>query len=265
MIKLLAIDIDNTLTNEPSSVPSANYHAIRRAIERGVYVTLATGRGHLGATPIIRALHLEGLVICYGGAIIVDAQSGAPLMTTEVKNALLQESLALADEIGVHAQIYQGDCIVCAADDVYTRRYTERLGLPVRIEPRIREMEWHHVPKVLWIAEPAKAEALIPQMQAHFEGRLKVSGSSPGFVEFNMLGVDKGTGLARLAAHLGFAREEVAAIGDNTLDAEMIEWAGLGAAVGDAKEEIKALADVVTPACGDCGVAWLIDKLLEER
>ncbi len=265
MMKLFATDIDNTLTDTPSSVASENYHAIRRAIDEGVYVTLATGRGHRGASSIIRALHLDAYVICYGGAIIVDGKSGEPLMTTAVDNALLQEALALSDELGVHSQIYQGDCIVSAADDIYTRRYIERLGLPVRIEPRIREMEWKNVPKVLWIAEPDKAESLIPQMQKHFQGRLKVSGSSPGFIEFNRLGVDKGTGLEKLAEHLGIKREDVVAIGDNTLDAEMIAWAGIGAAVGDAKEEILAMADIVTPTCADCGVAWLINKLLDEQ
>ncbi len=264
-MKLFATDIDNTLTDMPSDVPSANYYAIRRAIDQGVYVTLATGRGHLGASSIIRALHLDAYVICYGGAIIVDAKSGEALLTSEVENHLLQETLALADELKVHSQIYQGDCIVSAVDDIYTQRYIQRLGLPVRIEPEMRRMEWKNVPKVLWIAPPERADELIPKMQAQFAGRLKVSGSSPGFIEFNMLGVDKGTGLARLAEHLGIAREDVVAIGDNTLDLEMIEWAGIGAAVEDAKPEIKAIADIVTPACSDCGVAWLIDKLLPPK
>lgn len=265
MIKLFVTDIDDTLTKNAREIPEENYRAIRRALDAGLYVSLATGRGYKGTQPVIEALGLEGYVICYGGAIIMDARRGEPLMTTEVDNALLQESLRLAAQMGVHAQIYQGDCIISAEENDYLRRYVERLDLPVRIEPKLRDMEWTGVPKVLWITEPARAQTLIPQMQEHFAGRLKVSGSSPGFVEFNCMGVDKGSALEALAKHLGVTREETAAIGDNTLDAEMIAWAGLGAAVGDAKEEIRAMADIVTPPCAAHGVAWLIDKILRER
>lgn len=262
MYKILVMDIDNTLTNQPHTVPERNLEAVRRARDAGVFVTVATGRGHKGASPIIQALDLEGPVICYGGAIIVDAVSAAPVFLSQIDNTLVQELLALAADMNVHAHLYQGDGIVCAQDDVYTRMYTTRLGLPVAIDPGIRNKTWQNVPKVLWMDKPERARELIPGLQARFEGRLKVSGSSPGFIEFNMLGVDKGTGVMRLAEHMGVAQREVAAIGDNTLDAEMLLWAGLGAAVADAQPEILAIADVVTPACADCGVAWFIDEYI---
>lgn len=265
MMKLFVCDVDNTLTEAAHTVPEENVRAIRRAIDAGVYVTIATGRGYLGASQIIEALGLDSYVICYGGAIIVDAKTAKPLFASEVKNELVHECLDLADEMGVHSQIYQGDTIVSAVNDIYTQKYIKKLNLPVRIEPEIRNMEWKQVPKVLWITDADKADVLIPQMQKHFEGRLKVSGSSPGFIEFNMLGVDKGTGIKRLAEHLGIDRKDVVAVGDNTLDLEMLQWAGTGVAVADAKEKIKKLADIIAPSCADCGVAWTIDKMLSEK
>ena len=197
--------------------------------------------------------------------MILDAKTAEPVITTEVRSDLVRECLKLADELKIHAQIYQGDTIVCEVNDMFTQRYIQKLNLPVRVEPEIRSMEWKNVPKVLWLSDKETADRLIPQMQKHFEGRLKVSGSSPGFIEFNRLGVDKGTGLAWLAKRLGIAREDVVAIGDNTLDLEMLKWAGTGVAVGDAKEEIKAVADLIAPNCADCAVAWTIDKMLSEN
>lgn len=260
--KLLALDIDNTLTDQPSVVPQRNLEAVKRAQDAGVFVTVATGRGHLGASSIIRALDIDGPVICYGGAIIVDAKTAAPLFVSEIDSALVHEALSLAEEKSIHAQIYQGDGIVCAQNDIYTQTYTGRLKLPALIDPEINEKSWKNVPKVLWITDPAQVPALIAELKARFAGRLKISGSSPGFIEFNVLGVDKGSGLARLSQMLDIPREAVAAAGDNTLDAEMLSWAGLGAAVADAKPEIRALADVITPACAECGVAWLIDEMI---
>lgn len=260
--RLLALDIDNTLTDQPSVVPQRNLEAVKRAQDAGVFVTVATGRGHLGSRSIIQALGIDGPVICYGGAIIVDAQTAAPLFVSEIESELVREVMALAGARDIHAQLYQGDGIVCAQNDVYTRAYSDRLGIPVEIDPLVSEKTWHNVPKVLWITDPARVPALIVEMEEHFAGRLKVSGSSPGFIEFNVLGVDKGSGLARLARMMDIPQAQVAAAGDNTLDVEMLRWAGLGAAVADAKPEIRAAADVVTPACADCGVAWLIDELI---
>lgn len=262
MIKLFVTDIDNTLTEQAFTVPQPNLDAIERAKRAGVYVTVATGRGYLGASSIIDLIKPNCPVICYGGAVIADADTAKPVFVSEIDNELVQEALSLADEMGIHAHIYQGDTIVSETDDYYTRRYVQRLNLPVQIDPMLRKKVWHDVPKVLWITSEEKAARVIPVVRERFAGRLKVSGSSPGFVEFNRLGVDKGTGVEHLARHLGVQRDEVAVAGDNTLDLEMIAWAGLGAAVGDGKASVKEIADVITPSCADCGVAWLIDEYI---
>ena len=68
--------------------------------------------------------------------------------------------------------------------------------------------------------------------------------------------------MAAVAKMMGITQKETAAVGDNTLDEEMILWAGLGAAVGNAQERIKSFADVIVPGCNENGVAWLIDHYI---
>ena len=138
----------------------------------------------------------------------------------------------------------------------------ERLGLPHRADPEIRSRTWTDVPKVLFIGEDTQAKALIPKFQAEYQGRLKVSGSSKGFIEFNHPSAHKGSATALLADHLGISQEETVAVGDNSLDTEMIQWAGLGCAVGNALPEIQAVADLVLPACEDMAIEYLIDQVL---
>ena len=259
-IKLLALDIDDTLVSDIVTISEANKDAIARAQKAGIYVTVATGRGYFGSNHVWRTLQIEGPIINYGGAIVTDTRTDQLIHATEVPNEIVQEILELARTENVYAQIYQGDTIVTETDDSAARHYTNALSLPLVIDPMIRQKVWQNVPKVLFIAEHERAEELIPKMQAHFAGRLKVSGSKAGFVEFNHLSAHKGAALEWLAARLGIARDEVAAIGDNSLDLEMIEWAGIGVAVENATEKVKKIADLIVPSCGDDGVAWFINS-----
>ena len=118
------------------------------------------------------------------------------------------------------------------------------------------------MPKVLFIAEPAYAEELIPVLAERYAGRAKVSGSKAGFIEFNDPNAHKGAATAWVANYLGIPQCEVAAAGDNLLDLEMIEWAGLGAAVANGHGAVLAAADCIVPSCAENGVAWMIDHLI---
>ncbi len=262
MYKLLVLDIDDTLTFSPYDVPEENLAAIRRAQAAGVYVTVATGRGYFGSRAICEAVGMRGPVINYGGAVINDTRTGEAIFRTALAPELVQELLRLGRELGVHAHIYQGDAIVYAASNPFVDAYHGFLNLPHTVDPDVAEKRWENVPKVLFIADDARAEALIPELAARYAGRAKVSGSKAGFIEFNDPSAHKGSAVAWLAAHMGLARDEVAAAGDNLLDIEMIEWAGLGAAVQNGHPAVRAAADMVIPSCGECGVAWLIDHVI---
>ena len=260
--KLLAIDIDDTLLPHGGVISERNKRAIKRAEEAGIYVTIATGRGYHGASPVREELGIDRLVINYGGAMINDPKTGKPFMTTELEPSTVTYILDLAEELGLHAHIYQGDEIVCEREHRYGSSYSAHLGLPKRIEPGIRKMVWHNVPKVLIITEPERVEGLLPYFEEKLKGLAAVSASSPGFIEFNKIGASKGAALKLLAEHLGIPREETAAIGDNTLDREMIEWAGLGACVADGNAVCKSVADVIVPSCEEDGVAAFIEQYL---
>lgn len=260
--KLLAIDIDDTLLPRLGRISDRNKAAIKRAEDAGVYVTIATGRGYHGSSRVREELGIDRLIINYGGAVINDPKSGEPFMVTELDSAVVNEIMDLASELGLHVHLYQGDQIVYEHEDEheYGRLYSEHLGLPARIEPNVRKMVWHNVPKVLVITEPERVPELLPYFREKLNGRAAVSASSPGFIEFNKIGASKGSALKLIADHLGIPRERTAAVGDNTLDKEMIEWAGIGCCVEDGNEEVKAIADVIAPACADDGVAWFIDN-----
>lgn len=264
-IKLLALDIDDTLVYRAGRVSERNLKAIAAAREAGVYVTLATGRGYFGSSRVVKELGLDTYIVNYGGAMINDAKTGLPVFTTELENELVQEIMAMADEMGLHSHLYQGDGIVCSKPHPYANKYVSLLDLPFEVDPELQNKVWKNVPKVLIITEPERVEKLLPIFEKHFEGRVCVSASSPGFIEFNRLGANKGTAVAWIADKLGIDRSEVAAMGDNTLDYEMIEYAGTGAVVENGNEVLKAIADVIVPPCTEDGVAHFIERFILNR
>ncbi|MBQ2985656.1 MAG: HAD family hydrolase [Clostridia bacterium] len=263
MYKLLTLDIDDTLTHVPTQAPDEIVAAVDRARRAGIRVALATGRGYFASSSIVKQLNICEPVINYGGAIISAPFDGSLVYSTQIPPELVTDILETAKSYGVHAHIYQGDVVIGERYNEYMEAYCARLDLPKAYDPQLRDKLWHNVPKVLMMTTEEHSAQLRPIFQEKYRGILKVSGSSKGFIEFNHPSAHKGSGLAWLADHLGIKQEETVAVGDNSLDIEMIQWAGLGCAVENAKEEIKAAADMVIPSCSECGVAYLIDRLIE--
>jgi len=262
MYKLLVFDIDDTLTKKAKEIPVENLLAIRRAQEVGIFVTVATGRGYWGSSPIWKQIGIKGPVINYGGAVIYDTRTDEPIYETSIEPSLVVELLELARQKGIHAQLYQGDTVVFETENAFSKKYTSMLDLPFVVDRDIRFKRWDDVPKVLFIVEPGNEDGLISELSEMYSGILKVSASRPGYIELNDIFAHKGSAVAYLAEQMEIKREEVAAMGDNMLDFEMIEWAGLGVAVADAHERVLEIADIITPTCEDFGAAWLIDNIL---
>lgn len=259
-IRLIALDIDLTLTSKKDVISARNMAAIRAAQEKGVFVTIATGRGFLSSRRIWRALAIDGPTIQYGGAMIVHSPSGEPLKIHALDAGLVSDALEAAHALGIHVQIFEGDTVVTERDCDFFRYYCARTDLPWRIEPELRRMRHEQIPKVLAYAEPELAPTYRDRIAEALAGRAAVTISQPGFIEINGVDVSKGAALAELAAMRGVARADVAAIGDSTLDLSMIEWAGWGVAVANSTPEVLAAADLVVPACEDDGVAAFIEE-----
>ena len=97
-------------------------------------------------------------------------------------------------------------------------------------------------------------------MHERFDGQMQIVRSHELFIEANPLGVDKGTGLAWLAGHLGVPQSQVMAVGDQDNDAPMVAWAGLGVAMGNGSAACKAAADWIAPPMSKDGAAVAIER-----
>ncbi|MDR1620386.1 MAG: Cof-type HAD-IIB family hydrolase [Clostridiales bacterium] len=260
--KAIFLDIDDTLIGDTKVVSPGNLAAIERAQRAGVFITVATGRGYRGSSAIWRQLHIRGPVIVYGGACIRDTRDDSVVFSADIDPGLIGEALVFSDKLGLVSQIYQGDAVITRVDNDISRNYVKFLNLPYEADADINHKTWHNVPKILAFAPPGKIDGILKAYEKEFCGRLSVATSKPGFIELNRFGADKGSAMLRLAKLLGIRRKEIIAVGDNTLDLQMIKSAGVGVCVGNGQQVIKDIADDIAPDCDADGVKWVIAKYI---
>ena len=259
-IRLVALDIDDTLVDRSSIIPERSLSALRRAQAQGVEIVLATGRGFLG-TKAIREQLGSGFhyIICFGGAFVADYDTGKARIHRFLSEQDVATSVRIANELDLHVQIYQGDEVIFQRMTPFVEQYCAFQKLPCRTDEQMLEHDLSCVPKVLIYAPPEQEEMYKKLVSQRLPDHLHALGSKPGFIEIGDKGVTKGSAVAALAEELGIDRAQVAAIGDNTLDQDMIEWAGTGCCVGNGKDDVKAAADLVLPPQAEEGVAWFLE------
>lgn len=241
--RLLALDMDGTLLHKDGTISEENKKWIRRAREAGIEVMLATGRHIFSVRFYMEELQLtQPAVTVNGGEIWKDAQS-----------LLERHSLALED-----VQFLAALAEEAKKDDTYFWSYTAEEVFRGTFPPALQNYSWL---KVCYQNENRAAiEQLLQQLRQH--GSLEISNSHPTNVEVNPLGITKAYGLRQVCRYLGLQPEQVITIGDSLNDIAMLRWAGLGIAMGNAQEEVKAVADRVTARQEENGVARAIEKIL---
>lgn len=261
MIRLFACDVDGTLLNPSREVSEANRAALLRLHESGVTVCLATGRLVPTLEPIANVLGIPGpRVTCNGG--FAESADRRVLFEASLADATRDLIVDYAASMAVNANVYQPFAVFASHDSAMLELYRER----TKGSPEVvgwEGLKSKRATKMIFIDHPESNGAhyrAFEERQREFGFDLTVS--EPEYLEFLPAGVNKRTALAAVAADLGVAREEVAAIGDFLNDLEMVEWAGLGAAMGSGAEALREVADVVAPGNDADGVAWFAEMVL---
>jgi len=264
-IKLIVMDLDDTLLDSRLSLSKRSLTTIRRAIEAGLLITFATNRSLLAAKPFIQQLALSGPIITHGGAQIRNAENGQTIHEVAIEKELALEVIHFADKHGVYIQIMCNDDVFYRKACEWSERYEAYVGYHGTEAPWLK-MEPVEAAKIMILSEPERLARLLPLAREDFQGRLRVTSSKPWFMEFNHSSATKGYALKTLAGILGLGSENIAAFGDHPMvDADMLEYAALGVAMGNAPEELKAIADLVAPTNNDDGVALVLEKIIVQR
>lgn len=264
MIKLIAIDMDETLLNNDWMISQRNVQAIRQAAAQGVKVTLATGRMAASCRKFAEELGLEVPIITYHGALVEEAVSREVLYRKVIPISLAAPIVRELLDRKVHTQVYIKDRVFVNNANEYSEYYKRMSGINVEETDltRLMEEEKEGFEKILLIGEERKIAELNTELKARFDESLHFTSSRPIYLDMLNKSVNKGLAIKALADQLGIEREEIMAIGDSLNDREMIQYAGIGVAMGNAREEIKKIADYITESNQEDGVAKAIESLV---
>lgn len=254
--RLVVADLDGTLIGEDGILSPATMKAVTALHDAGIRFTIATGRTFAGASRYATALKVNAPIILYQGGEIREFPSGAVLWSQAIPLPLAHEFIHFARERCLSINAYVDDRTYTEKESSETSYYAQLGGVPVQPVGDLLAFLRRPPAKLLVIAEPETVDRIAPGFEERFEGRLGIVRSHRRFLEATPLGVHKGTGVGWLTGHMGIQREAVAAIGDNDNDAEMVAWAGLGIAMGNASPAVKAVADVIAPPLSEDGAAW---------
>lgn len=284
MIKLLALDLDGTLLDSRGRISEANKQAIRKAEEKGVLVTIATGRRFRDARPVAIEAEFNAPVITHNGALLKYAQNLETVAFSTIRAETVAEILRVGNECG-------GDALLSADPHGKGTLYYDTVS--EKNIPLQKYIKWsehlhgaeageavRHVEKLENIVEQVETVhvsfsgccAPMSEMQRVLENELKdtvnVLATIYTHLDFTLLdilppGASKAHGVGELAAIHGLSRENVMAIGDNFNDLEMLEYAGTGVLMGNASPALLEREEFFTTLSNDeSGVALAIEKFI---
>lgn len=263
MIKLVALDLDDTLLTPDGLVSPESRRVLHKLKERGVFVTIATGRMYSSAVQIARDLGLDVPLITYQGALIKTTESGAVLRSLHMPADLAREVLLFFESKPVHINLYIDDELVVSELNEVAENYAYHVKVPVRAVGRLSQQPLDNTVKIVAIGDAGYiASELLPASLDRFGTDLTVNTSRPHFLEIGHRLARKSCALKFLGEGLGITRQQMMAIGDGQNDIDMIEFAGIGVAMGNADGEVISIADFVTRSNSEDGVAYAIDELV---
>jgi Cof subfamily protein (haloacid dehalogenase superfamily) len=265
-IRLLALDLDDTLLRSDLTISYRTRNVIKKAESGGVAVVLASGRAPAAMERFSRLLGMHknpGYLICGNGTVIRESHTGNIVYEAKIKEAPALTAYDLAEAEGFPVQIYEDDIIYISKSNEFADADQKLTGLRQVIVDNFRAMVAGGVYKLIIPGDPMLLAPLESIIRTYLGKEITLFTSKPFFLEILPAETDKGSALARVAELLGVKQEEVLAIGDSMNDEAMIRWAGMGVAMANGDERIKNIASLVTEKTNDDdGVAEVIEKYI---
>ncbi len=265
--KMIVLDVDGTLLTDEQTISARTRATLLKVQQMGVRVVLASGRPTHGVMPLARALELDkngGFVLSYNGAQIIHVPTGERVFERRIDPQFMAYLERGARKRGFTIFTYREDRIVTSnAQNVHVQHEAKLNGMRVEEAANWAEAVDFSPCKVMLVSDD---EAALVGLEEHWRRRLAgvldVLRSEDYYLEVVAESVDKSNTLTVLLEKEGIDPTDVVAIGDGVRDVPMLQLAGLGVAMGNAQDSVKACADVVTLTNAEDGVAVALEKAI---
>jgi Cof subfamily protein (haloacid dehalogenase superfamily) len=274
-IRLLAVDIDGTLTDSHFKISAGNIAALRAAHNAGVQIMLATGRRHAYALPIARELGIPVCLATSNGALIRSTE-GETFYSDRLPAATARKLIRHMDEFRGNAVLTFDrtghDALVLESVDELTQsvsRWLENNRQYIQyVSPLEDSLNGEDPIQAMYCGRVVRMEAAQKRLQeSDFLNEITILRTQYDHRDLSILdilnqGCSKGHAVRRWAEEHGIPRGQIMAIGDNYNDLEMLEFAGLPVVMGNAPEELKQPGWQVTTTNDQSGVAYAVQEIL---
>lgn len=266
--KLLVIDIDGTLLSIDRRISAENREAVAKVRDRGIKVALSTGRVITACRDVLDQLALDSCHISFDGALVSSPSGNSEIYVHPISRKIMGQMVDYAHEHDLDLELYSTTQYYTEKETWSTNAHREFFGVEPSVVDFKRLWKEERIIKGGLVTKTSEEDARAKEFYRRFSDSLHFSWAQtpayPGvnFINLLAVGVSKGRALEALAAHLGVTLDEVMAIGDGTNDISLLSQAGLGIAMGNASEEVKAAADYITLDVEEHGLAAAIHKFL---
>lgn len=264
-IKLLALDIDGTLLGRDYIISDQVKAAIKSVIaQTDVKVVLASGRMAHSTNVVAEELGVTTPMVCYQGAMVIQYPEKDILFHKQVPTNLAKKVIKEIEAEDIHVNIYINDQIYMTKITEVATSYSSARYLTPNLVKDYSILDNNPTTKIVGLdTNPDKVARLIDRLQPKYVNSLNITSSNPEFIEVVNPDVNKGKTLYEFAEKLwGIMPENIMAIGDGNNDFDMINQAGVGVAMGNATDKVKAAAKFITDTVDNYGAVKAIEKYL---
>lgn len=268
MIKMIALDLDETLLNTDKTISTTNAETLRRLHEAGIKVVLCTGRpinaiwGYLEQLGLTTA---DDYTITFNGALVIQNTTKEALAQSGLSHVDFKPLHAFAQEHGYPLDVLDFEQVYPLAD-LTPSVYQQMLKAPMTFTPiNFADLPDHLFSKAVMATDPATLDAAVAALTPEMHAQYHVVRSQPKILEFLAADMDKAVGLGQLLTHFGWDFSNLMAFGDAENDLGMIKAAGDGVAMLNGQPAVKAAANHITlKVNNEAGVASYLQQTFPE-
>lgn len=269
--KMIVMDMDYTLLNAEKGVSPRNKEALRKAGEKGILLVVATGRIYVSAKFYAGLLNIETPIIASNGAIIREGRTNKTIFKSILSSKVAIKMIELCREKGLFCHLFSDNTVFTEKIINVSSRYTnwnktleEEDKIKIKVVNSLENAVKEEGNKIVKAVVVDSNENYLRYIRDNLNsmGMSSVSQSLKGNMEVMNKGVSKGNAIKILCELYDIDKNEVIAIGDNENDISMIEYAGMGVAMGNASDNVKEKADYITGDYLEDGVAQAIEKFV---
>ncbi len=261
-------DIDGTLVTDDKKISKRVFEAISALKQHNIPVVLSTGRPELGIKKVVEDFELQnsnGYVICYNGGKVISLKTQEVIFSKVISKPLLKKVFECAKKADLEPIVYSETGILTQdVNNEYVMIESQITKMPLELFDGDYESITAPIHKCLAVGSPEKVEKAKDIFSKELADSVDSFTSAPIFLEIMPKGVNKGVGVNAVLEHCGLTKQQAVACGDGFNDVDMLKFVGMGIAMENAVDGVKAYCKDIVPSNNEDGVAHAIARYFGE-